>query len=287
MHFNMEKLKYLAVAVALIIGATAKVGAAEPKVVASIFPIHALATGVMAGVGTPVLLLESALSPHDFTLKPSQARLLQTADLIVWVGADLEYPLARFIENLPPGRSLPLTAPGTASEHNLHIWLDPDRAQRIVSALVEKLSELDPPNAARYGANGAELNQRIGALTDELETQLRPFRAVPYIVFHDAYSHFEHRFGLANRGAVAPNPERRPGARHIQQMREIIAASGARCIFREPQFEPQILAAIVEGSEIHIGELDPLGVGLETGINGFFHLMRNLAREFTGCLSRP
>ena len=287
MHFNMKILKYFVIAVALIIGVTAKDSAAEPKVVASIYPLHALAAGVMAGVGTPALLLEGDVSPHDFALKPSQARLLQSADLIVWVGDGLEYPLARFLQNLPAGRSLRLTEPGAASGQNLHIWLDPDRAQQIVSALVNNLSALYPANAARYRANGGKLNQRIADLTIELEVQLQPFHGTPYIVFHDAYSHFERRFGLANRGTVTPNPERRPGARHIRQMRETIAASGARCIFREPQFEPQTLAAIVEGSDIHIGQLDPLGVGLEPSVNGFFHLMRNLAQDFTGCLSRP
>ncbi len=287
MHFDMKILKYFVIGIALIIGLAARESAAEPKVVASIYPLHALAAGVMAGVGTPALLLESDVSPHDFALKPSQARLLQAADLIVWVGDGLEYPLAGFLQNMPAGRSLRLAGPGTASGQNLHIWLDPDKAQQIVSALVDKLSALDPANASRYRANAGELNRRIAGLTAELEVQLQPFRDAPYIVFHDAYGHFESRFGLTNRGTVTPNPERRPGARHIRQMREIIAVSGARCIFREPQFEPQILAAITEGSDIYTGQLDPLGVGLEPGVNGYFRLMRNLAQEFTACLSRP
>jgi zinc transport system substrate-binding protein len=262
-------------------------GVAGPKIVVSIFPLHALASGVMAGAGTPALLLDSGLSPHDFALKPSQARLLQAADLLVWIGDGLEFPLARFAANLPPGRSLPLTAGGGANGRNLHIWLDPDQARQIVRVLAEKLAALDPDHAALYAANGAALRRRIAELADELETLLRPFRDLPYIVYHDAYGPFERRFGLRNLAAVTPDPERRPGARHIRRMRAAIAASGARCLFREPQFEPQILAAIVEGSDIQLGELDPLGVGLTPGVNGYFDLMRNLARGFVRCLSRP
>ena len=287
MHFIMKILKYLVMAVALIVGTAVKAGATEPKVVTSIYPLHALTAGVMAGVGSPVLLLESDLSPHDFALKPSQARLLQEADLIVWIGDGLEYPLARFIENLAPGRSMPLTAPGAANGQDFHIWLDPDRAQQIVSALVDKLAFLDPVNSSHYTANGATLQRRLDGLAGELETLLHPLRAIPYIVFHDAYGHFERRFGLANQGAVTADPERRPGAHHIRRMRAKIVDSGAQCIFREPQFEPQILAAIVEGHDIRIGELDPLGAGLEMGVNGYFQLMRNLAAELAGCLSHP
>ena len=67
---------------------------AEPKIVASIFPLYSLAAGVMDGVGEPTLLLHDGLSPHDFALKPSQASLLQSADLLLWVGKNLEFPLA-------------------------------------------------------------------------------------------------------------------------------------------------------------------------------------------------
>jgi zinc transport system substrate-binding protein len=283
----MKTVKWHALLLALILSAATRAGAAEPNVVVSIYPLHSLAAGVMAGIAKPILLLESGTSPHDFALKPSQARLLQSADLIIWIGEGLEYPLTRFVENLPPGRSLPLTAPDAGRQQNLHIWLDPDRAQLIVSTLVDKLSALDPEHAARYRANGAQLNKQIGKLASELELLLRPYRNAPYIVYHDAYSHFERRFGLTNQGAVTSDEEHRPGASHIRHIRATIAASGARCIFLEPQFEPQILAAITEDRDIRVGELDPLGVDLVPGVNGFFHLMRNLARGFANCLSQP
>jgi zinc transport system substrate-binding protein len=258
--------------------------AAEPNVVASIFPLHSLTAGVMRDVGEPVLLLDGGLSPHDFALKPSQARLLQSADLVIWVGEDLEYPLARFAENLPPGRSFPLIA-GAAARQNPHIWLDPQAAKRIVSAVAARLRALDPGHAADYGRNGAALEARIDALEEELAAILGPLRDIPYIVFHDAYGPFEKRFGLNNVGAVTAEPEHRPGARQIRRMRELVATTGARCAFREPQFEPHIAAAIAEDSALRFGELDPLGAGLEPGVNGYFLLMRNLAHGFAACLS--
>ena len=63
---------------------------AEIKVVASIKPIHSLATYLMEGVAKPKLIVDGYASPHGFALKPSHAKMLQEADLIFWIGEDLE-----------------------------------------------------------------------------------------------------------------------------------------------------------------------------------------------------
>ena len=63
---------------------------ADIKVVASIKPIHSLASYLMDGVGKPDLIVDGYASPHGFAMKPSHAKMLQNADLIFWVGEDLE-----------------------------------------------------------------------------------------------------------------------------------------------------------------------------------------------------
>ena len=71
---------------------------AELQVVTSIKPIHSLASMLMDGIGAPKLIVDGSNSPHNFTLKPSHAKMLQNADLVFWVGEDvetfLEKPLA-------------------------------------------------------------------------------------------------------------------------------------------------------------------------------------------------
>jgi len=63
---------------------------AEIKVVASIKPIHSLASYLMDGVKKPDLIVDGYASPHGFAMKPSHAKMLQEADLIFWVGEDIE-----------------------------------------------------------------------------------------------------------------------------------------------------------------------------------------------------
>lgn len=71
---------------------------AEPKVVTSIKPVHSLVAAVMEGVGSPTLLVTGANSPHSFALKPSQAATLESADLVFWIGHELETFLEKPLE---------------------------------------------------------------------------------------------------------------------------------------------------------------------------------------------
>ena len=68
----------------------AKTVQAAPKTVVTIKPVHSLVAGVMAGIAEPTLLIDGAGSPHDHALKPSEARALAAADLVVWVGPEIE-----------------------------------------------------------------------------------------------------------------------------------------------------------------------------------------------------
>jgi zinc transport system substrate-binding protein len=105
--------------------------AEPPSVVASIKPIHSLVAGVMRGVGEPVLLIRGAASPHGYSLRPSEARALSRAELVVWVGPGLETFLVQALETLgrdarvltlagAPGVRLLETRAGGAWERHRH-----------------------------------------------------------------------------------------------------------------------------------------------------------------------
>lgn len=112
--------------------------ASPPRVLVSIKPIHSLTTAIMADVGTPQLLITGGGSPHGYTLRPSEARLIADADLVIWIGQELESFLVRPLENLNrddvslslltelPQQVLPVRSGGTweGHGHNLGGELD-------------------------------------------------------------------------------------------------------------------------------------------------------------------
>ncbi len=86
----MQKFKKLPLIITLSFLTLFSQAYAEIKVVASIKPIHSLASYLMDGVKKPDLIVDGYASPHGFAMKPSHAKMLQEADLIFWVGEDIE-----------------------------------------------------------------------------------------------------------------------------------------------------------------------------------------------------
>ena len=109
-------------------------------------------------------------------------------------------------------------------------------------------------------------------------------RRIPYLVFHDAYQYFERHFALGALGAISINPERRPGARRIAEIRRRIARSGVRCVFREPQFPPRLVNTITKGTKARIGLLDPMGASIQPGPDLWFTLMSDMGEALAKCL---
>jgi zinc transport system substrate-binding protein len=300
----------LAAVLVAMLGAARPARAADaPLVVASIQPVHALAAAVMAGVGTPALLVHGGGSPHAYSLRPSDARALDAAQVVFWVGPGLELFLRKPLGALagrarvealaeaPGVARLPQREGGLWGQHadahageghaayNPHVWLDPRNAQAMTARMAEVLAQADPSHAATYRANAARLRGRLAALEAELAQRLAPLRGRPYLVFHDAYAYLEARYGLEAVGAIAVTPEQAPGARRVSELRAHIRSSGAVCVFAEPQFQPRLLATLLEGTPARGGVLDPLGAALSPGPELYFALMRGLADSLAGCLA--
>jgi zinc transport system substrate-binding protein len=286
---------------------TTGASAQTPKVVVSLKPLHALASGVMEGVGEPQLIVQGAASEHVYALRPSQAAALESADAIFWVGPVMEEYLIRSLASLPkharivalidqPGLTrLPRRTGGLfeQDEHDAggqvwdgHVWLDPENAMTIARLMAETLASLDPGHAALYAANEAKLRTDLTALDAELRRRLGPLRAKPFIVFHDAYHYLEARYGLTVLGSITMDPSVSPSAQRLSQIRARIKDHGALCVFAEPQFEPKLLPVLVEGTAARTGVLDPLGASLTPGRDAYFTLLRNLAGALERCLGR-
>ncbi len=294
---------------------------AEVRAVASIKPLHSLVAGVMEGVGQPTLLVKGMASPHTYSLRPSDAQALAEADLVFWLGEGLELFLTKPLASLTEGAQvvtldetpgLTLLSPREgglwesheerddhadadhaedAEEHehehaayDSHLWLDPRNAILLVEHIAARLSAADPGHAAAYGRNASALSQKIGALDAELSSTLAPVRAVPFIVFHDGYQYLEARYGLTGVGSIMVSPEQPPGARRLHEIRAKISGNGARCVFREPNFDPTLVDRLVEGTEARTGVLDPEGAALAEGPQLYFELMRGLAGSLRNCL---
>ena len=293
---------------------------AEIKVVASIKPVHSLVAGVMQGVGEPLLLVRGGVSPHEYSLRPSDARAISEARVVFWIGPDLESFMVKPLNNakgqtqavallgapgvtvLPlreggawePHQHHPTEPVGHHSDHDhdhesgrdVHIWLDPVNAVAMARRIVAVLGDADSAHRADYERNGAALIERLNQLDQQLAGDLAPIKDRPFIVFHDAYQYFERRYDLSAAGSITLSPEQRPGAKRVTEIQARIRDLGVRCVFGEPQFQPALVETAIAGSGARSGVLDPEGgAELQAGPEAYFELLRRLADSLRTCLS--
>lgn len=270
----------------------------------------------MESVGQPHLLLTQNASPHDYQLKPSDAKLIDNADLIIWGGASLESYLEKSVNTLANKELDLATVKGlmllplrtstnweAEAHHNGHLhahevchdhhhhhgvndshfWLDPDNAIVIANAIAKRLGEIDPKNAKAYQTNAAAFAKQINLDKKTWKEKLAPYKKNAYIVSHDAYQYFNKYFGLDGVGSVTLHPEIPPSIQRVQQIQSLLEAEKVRCIFSEPQFSYKIIQTLVSGTHVHQGELDPLGQDKDIGPNGYFVLMDDLVKNFVQC----
>ena len=281
-----------------------------PRIAVTVKPIHSLVAMVMAGVGEPDLLISGADSPHTHAIRPSEAKIIESAKLLFWIGPTMESSFAKPIAALAHGKVmsmleapgvtvLPIRAAGDLAEDqgqgqkdadeapgapDPHIWLDPENARAMTRAIAAALSAADPAHAQAYAANAAGTDRRLVAFEAELGDKLAPLRDILFIPYHDAYQYLERRYELTDVGAVTLSPERTPGARRIVQLRKTIAARHVRCVFTEPEFQPAIVRTLVAGTRAKIATLDPEGAKIVGGPDFYFILMRQVAESLRGCL---
>ena len=271
--------------------------AAQPKVVVSLAPFHSVVSFVMQGVGTPELLLNPAVSVHDYHLRPSDMRRLSSADILFWGGESLETFLqkpiqatglsAKNVSFLSDPRLTKYFVRTDSMKKTLdpHFWLMPENMAVLALLCAEKLSELDPDHADIYQKNALLFQQRMKELKQKGENLFRSFDKKAYVTLHDAYQYFEKSFGLTPVGVVFVDAHHAAGAGHISFLRQKMKQSGKLCLFSEPQFSDKRLSVVSEDMDIVKGVLDPIGAGLTPGAAFYQELMNGLFNAFAECFS--
>lgn len=321
-----------------------------PGVITDIAPVHSLAAMVMGDLGKPEILLPPGASPHNFALRPSAARNLSNADIVIWIGADFTPWLSRPLQALAPdATSLELievpttftlpyrhevifnTASGghsdahdddhhhaqsdahdddkdeaSHSDHaetsnedshadsqghahhgdvELHAWQDPENAKVWLDAIADTLSKADPSNAKRYRSNAMAGIREIDAVAQQLAVNLEPLRNRGYVVMHDAYQYFEHRFSVPASAALLPGDGSPASAARVQAISRLLSNLGPSCIFVEPQMSGTLARNLAAEHDVSIGLIDPIGDMLERGPDQYTAMLLGIGQSLLDCLS--
>ncbi|HHQ6559708.1 TPA: zinc ABC transporter substrate-binding protein ZnuA [Serratia fonticola] len=301
----------------LLATALVMAGNATAAVVTSIRPLGFIASAIADGVTPTEILLPDGASPHDFALRPSDIQRLRSADLVLWVGPDMEAFLTKSLTQLPTNKQLaiselpavqPLLMKGDDDhdhdhaaeahshadgddghdhhhgDYNMHVWLSPEVAKVTAIAIHDRLLELMPQKKDKLDANLRQFEDQLAQTDKNLVKMLTPVQGKGYFVFHDAYGYFEKHFGLSPLGHFTVNPEIQPGAQRLHQIRTQLVEQKAVCVFAEPQFRPAVINAVAKGTNVRSGTLDPLGTGIELGKDSYGNFLTALSNQYVSCL---
>ena len=345
----------------LILFSSSNLFAADTKgVITTIQPINSLVSAVIGDTGKTISLIPADISPHEYKLKPSDAKKMQEANIIFFVSNHLESSVTKVFKNLPKNIKIINLLEETGIEHlairdneawerhdhhghddhddhekngkkhddhekhgkkhddhddhdkhakkhddhddhdkhgkkhddhddheskdDVHIWLSPDNAIKIVEKVNKELTLLFPDNASKYSENSNKMIDKIQKLKNELAKDLAPIKGKPYVVFHDAYQYFEKTFDLNAVGSVALEGDIASSPKQISFIKDKIKKLNASCVFQEPQFDSKLVKIVVEGTNAQIGTLDPLGVNISGKENFYIQLLKNMAKSLKECL---
>lgn len=280
----------------------------KPLLLASIEPIAMLLREVLGDAVTVETFLLPSQTTHDASFTPGQARKVQQADLIVWLGTEAEPSLARLMARAR-GAELALLSLqgvrkrallGTESEqdrhndhddHNddhghssgaldPHLWLSPDNMLLLAQALPATLQPLGLVTDNTHSAV-ATFAERLNNQRQAISTQLKPLAQRPYISHHDAWGYFAEAFGLQPVTPISANTTLSPGSRRFLELLQLIKEQDIRCVMAEPESRRALLERLCQG-DCRIVEADPLGRHL--GTVGYTALLQDLADRFEACL---
>ena len=271
------------------------------QVVTSIRPLHAIASHIMQGVGEPQLLLSQNQSPHHYSLRPSERRLLANADIIFWVGEELESFLPRVLNSLDKQATvvrlmdtdglIKLELRQKHSDHKQHdfdphIWLSLHNARIIAQHMAEVLIKQNPEHKTRYQQNLDNFLQEILQLHNHLLKQFTGKR-LNYLVYHDAFQYFEHTYHLQPLATISYDEEQAPGAKHLRYIRQLIESTPVDCIFYTPPFEHAVVKTLAEDFHLKTIAVDPLGTALTPGAGLYTQLIRDMSQAISRCVADP
>jgi ABC-type Zn uptake system ZnuABC Zn-binding protein ZnuA len=232
------------------------------KVVTTVAPHADLVREIAGDRVDLVQLIPDGTDSHTFEPRPSDARFVQEADLIVLNGLHLETPTQRLADaNKKPSTPYLLLGDNTISESdwifdfsfpasqgdpNPHLWLNVAYAQNYAALIKNQLVQMDPDNADYYQANFATLAARMDQLDQAIfqAVQSLPENNRKLLTYHDSWAYFGRRYGMQVIGAIQPSDFSDPSPREVAALIDQIKQYQLPAIFGSEVYPSKVLEVI-------------------------------------------
>ncbi|MYL26952.1 MULTISPECIES: metal ABC transporter substrate-binding protein [Halomonadaceae] len=281
----------------LLLGFTSSPAWAErPLIVTSTHPLALIVKEVAGEQADVRALVPADVSPHHYSMRPSERRSLAEADRIYWLGAGLEpYLQGTMSDSTLVGKTRTLVgAPQNPPENDdhghhhatgedPHVWLSPERALAMARRARGTLGALDGVDDQAIERNYQGFEQRLVETTERIRAQLEPLQVITLFTYHDAFHYFADHFGLTIAGTLTNNPERSPSARHIAGLQQSLEAARFPCIMTETQLGGDWWRGLDVPQPLAVSRWDPVGGDIPISVGGYTAFLESLADAVSRC----
>jgi ABC-type Zn uptake system ZnuABC Zn-binding protein ZnuA len=247
------------------------------RVVATTTQLADMARNVAGGRAHVTEILTPNADPHDYEPRPSDARALADAQLVLRSGGAVDDWLGDLLQAAGSHATTltlidDVTTRETRGGIDPHWWQDPRNAATAVQQIRDAFARADPGGTAVYDAAAEAYLGRIRALDHAIAACMRriPARERRLVTNHDALGYFAARYGITVVGAVIPalSTAARPSAGETQKLVRTIRREGVSTIFPESSVNPRLEKAIAAEAGARVGPAlwaDALGPKGSTG----------------------
>ena len=283
----MKKLISLLLLCPALLAASLYSSAADARILVSNKPLALIAAATYPAEQIDILVPDG-MSPHDYSLRPSDIGKIRQADKVLWAGDHMEPFLAKFAKQADD-KSLWLDATHLMEDMGLygsdpHVWLSPELAIEISKRIAEWNPSDNEQGVEQAKKDHQAFASELTKLVAASKAQLAPLKPQGFFVFHQAYDYWFQAIDIKQLGAFTLSPERKPGARHVQKMRNQLKNNEVSCILSEPQFSPALINTVVNGLTIKQGELDPLAGSSVLTKTAYIDWLSDMTNTLTRCL---
>lgn len=264
------------------------------NVAATFPPVHSLVAAVMMNVDMPVLInQEASQSHHAYDLKTGEAKRIGKADVIFWIGPEMETFMPNALKNIAKKSvlSVPLMQetpdltilPSVRGQgaQDVHIWLNPDNTIKMVGHIADVLSKADPENQKRYRENAQKFQKAIETLK---EYKVKPTESMPTVVsLHDGYQYMFDYMGLKGSTSLVIDTDYLTGPKTLQKAKEDIAALSPTCLIVEPGMKKRTIRALTD-NQYRLIYMEPMGWYLKSNPSHYMTSMVRAMRNVRDCL---
>lgn len=301
-------IKTIIISLILSVSVFASTSFARINIVTSVPDLAAIAKEIGGDNVKVKSLSKGYQNPHYVDAKPSYIVNLNKADLLIYVGLDLEVGWLPIL--ITGARNSKINTPNSGGNLNTstlvplldiaqtnfdrslgdihpggnpHFLLDPRRAIIVAGGIANRLTELDPENSSSYESNLADFISKLELKIIEWDGMLEPYRGTKLFTYHKLWTYFNNWAGFDEVGTIEPKPGIPPSPKHVAELIKIVESSDVKLVLSANYYPKKTGEQIAKSTNINFLSL-PVQVGGEGDVKTYSELIDYIVKKITRAL---